>query len=122
LSKVTVSPPPSIRGFRPTSLGVEIENESECVYLLVGTFAGIVLVLVVRIELEVFAYGEQTARIECGAAPFGIFALIECFGADVRGRMLGTNRESPFEGQAVAITPHEFAVGPIQISAIPVGN
>jgi hypothetical protein len=40
---------------------VEIEYQSSSVYLLIGTFAGVALVLIVEIELDMFAQATRAA-------------------------------------------------------------
>ena len=48
------------------------------IQLLIGVSARVVLVLVVRVEFYVLADGKETARVDCGIAPFWILALVGC--------------------------------------------
>ena len=101
---------------------VKIENESCSVDLLVGLGSRVVIVFVVRIELEVSAERQQAARIEACVAPFGILAGVKEFGADVRSGMIEVNCEAAFSSQSIAIAPIESAVGPIHIGAVLVSS
>ena len=49
---------------------MEIEYQSSSIHLLIRTLAGVVLVLIVGIELEMFAQREYAARVDCGCAQF----------------------------------------------------
>ena len=46
--------------------------------------ARVVLVLVVKVEIYMAAYGEKAAEIESRGAPFAELALVEGFDGDVR--------------------------------------
>jgi len=100
---------------------MEIEYETSGVHLLIGFLACVVLVLIVRIDLDVLAYREETAYIQCGSAPFAVLAFVEPLSTGVRLRMIRANLDSPFDRQPVAIAPGEFAIRPVKICAVPVG-
>ena len=80
----------------PGPLEEEIQYESRSVHLLIRMRAGVVLVLIVRVELDVPAHWEQAARIEIGGTPFTILALVEDLGAEIRRWMVGTDCDAPF--------------------------
>ena len=45
-------------------------------YLFVGMFTGIVLVLIVSNKLKVLSHGEKSARVECGRIPLAVLAFV----------------------------------------------
>ena len=45
---------------------IDIQRQPQTMYLFIGVFAGIVLVLIVGLKLNVFSHGEERARIEFG--------------------------------------------------------
>ena len=75
---------------------VEVEHQAQLVELGIRVGAGIVLVLIIGIELDVLSQGKKTARVYRGVAPFGELTLIEEFGADVRCGMVRANRQNAF--------------------------
>ena len=52
--------------------------------LAVGAFAGVVLVLIVRIKLKMVEDRKQAAQVNFGSAPFLILALVVHLNAGVR--------------------------------------
>ena len=76
-------------------------------YLFVGVFTGIVLVLIVRRMLKVLSHGENSARVECGRTPLSVLAFVVKLSIGVGYGMIRVNRQCPFERQRVAIPPGE---------------
>lgn len=70
---------------------IKIKSQANKILLLVRALAGVVLVLIVGIEFDVLAYGEQTTCIESGGAPFVILTLVIRFGSDIRDQVIGTD-------------------------------
>jgi hypothetical protein len=80
-----------------TGLEEQVEYNSASVHLLVRAFAGIVLMLIVRIDLNAFTESEKATCTECRRAPFLELAFAEELGAGIGCRVIGTNRESGFD-------------------------
>ena len=100
---------------------MEIEYETSGVHLLIGFLACVVLVLIVRIDLDMLAHRQEAARVKRGRAPFAVLAFVETLNTGVRFRMVRANLDGPFERQPVAIAPGEVAARrPIKIGAVPV--
>src|SRR5271169_4502690 len=76
--------------------------------------------LIIGVEFDVFAYGEQAARIKRNGAPFIVLTLVKGFGSDIRDGMIGADRQSSVECQFVPIAPGETAVFPVEIRAVAV--
>jgi hypothetical protein len=102
------------------SAEVHVEHQSRLVVLLVGALAGAVLVLVIRVELEVFADGEVAAGVDCRVAPFALLALVIELGTGAGRWMVGAESESPFELDPIAVTPTKGAALPVEVSAVAV--
>jgi len=109
-----------LRLFRRIFLEIQAERYAELIQLLIWFFAGIVLVLVVRIELQELAQWKEASGIDCRITPFFILALVEELDAGVWGGMIGEDCKPPFNLQAVAIAPRDLARLPIEIGAVPV--
>ena len=56
----------------------------EVIQLLVRTLPGIVLVLVVWVQFDMFPHWEQTSCIDRGLTPFPVSTLIKKFHAEIR--------------------------------------
>ena len=76
------------------------------------------MVLVIGIEIDVFAKRQQAACIEACATPFGILVGVEQLDASIRPWMIGVNCEAAFRRQSIAVAPVEIALRPIQIYAV----
>jgi len=63
--------------------------------LFIRGLAGVVVVLVVGVEFDVFAYGKKAARIERGSAPFAVLTLVEGLRCDVWDEVIGADRKGP---------------------------
>ena len=100
----------------------EAEHQAQLVQLLIWAFPGVVLVLVIRIELNVLADRKQAPGVDCGVAPFAILALVKGLHGAIRRRVIGVNRKTLLDLQTVAIAPREFPALPIEVCPIPVGN
>jgi len=70
---------------------IQIQGCSYEIVLPIGLLAGIVLVLVVDVELDMLAHRKQATCIEVGRAPFLVFALVKRFGCNVRNQVIGRN-------------------------------
>jgi hypothetical protein len=67
---------------------IEIQRETKNALLLIWALAGVVFVLVVRIELDMFTYREQAASIEGGRAPFAVLAQVIRLNRDIWNEMV----------------------------------
>src|SRR5271169_4167904 len=76
--------------------------------------------LIIGVEFDVFAYGEQSTRIERNGAPFVVLTLVIGLDSNVRDEMIGADRHSSVECQFVPIAPGETAVFPVEIRAVAV--
>ena len=106
----------------PFSSKVQAEYQPQLVQLLIRTFAGVVLVLIVRIKLQVLAHRKEAAGIDCGVAPFAVLAFVEELGAGVQRGMVGADSKRLFDLKAVAITPREVSALPVKVGTVPVGE
>jgi hypothetical protein len=97
---------------------IKIEGQPNIVLLRVRVLTCVVLVLIVCVELQASADGEQATRKEIRRAPFVVLALIVGFSGNIRDEMIGSDRKGAFEGQFVPIAPGETAVLPVQIRSI----
>jgi hypothetical protein len=75
----------------------EAEDQAQLVQLLIWTFPRIVLVLVVRIQLNVLAHGKQAPSVDCGVTPFVVLALVKGLHAGIGSRVIGVNGEPFFD-------------------------
>jgi hypothetical protein len=91
-------------------------------HLLIRTRARVVLVLVIRVELDVLAHGEYTPRINPSGAPFTISAFVKDLSASVRRWMVRANRYAAFERQPVPVAPSELTAGPVKICTVLIGK
>ena len=66
---------------------VQIESQPDRICLLVWLFACVVLMLVVGVELDVFADWDVATGIERGGAPLVVLPLVVGFRCDVRDEM-----------------------------------
>ena len=55
---------------------VNIEYEPKRVYLLIGLFAGVILMLVVRVDLGVGAQRKPGTGVQCCTAPLPVLAVV----------------------------------------------
>ena len=83
--------------------------------MAIGTFASIVLVLIVSIELKPLSDGEEAAGVNFGGAPLSILAFVIHFDAGVGCGVIGTDCQGLFDLKLIAITPLERTVAPIEI-------
>ena len=58
---------------------IDIQCQSPAMYLVIGVFARIVLVLIVSLKLNVFSKGEERARIDFGRTHLLILAFVVNF-------------------------------------------
>jgi hypothetical protein len=72
-----------------------MKREPDELVLAIGTFAGIVLVLEIGIELNILADRQQTTDIQIGRAPLLVLALVEGLGGNVWDQMIARDRNSP---------------------------
>jgi hypothetical protein len=77
---------------------VQIEGQSGRIHLLVGVLTGVVVVLVVRIELHMLAYGEQGARVKRRGTPFAVLALRKGLCGDIRNEVIRADRKGALAG------------------------
>ena len=96
----------------------DVEHEAELVVLLVGALAGLVLMLIVGIELEVLADGEITSGVKSGVGPLAVLALVEELTADIGLQMVGVDSGVAFQLQAIPVTPGNAAILPIEVAAV----
>jgi len=101
---------------------IEMKREPDEIVLVIGTFSGVVLALVIAIELHVLTHREQTADIQIGCTPLFVLAPAEGFGGNVWDQMIARDRDSSLQGQLVAIAPAKSTSLPIEIRAISVRN
>jgi hypothetical protein len=106
----------------PRALKVKIENQAQLIKLLIGTLPRLVLVLIVRVELHVFADREKTPEIDRSIAPFSVLALIEDLCARIRSRVIRANRHWSLRLNPVAIAPGEATARPVQVGPVLVGQ
>ena len=59
---------------------IEVEHRPKLIQLLIQTLTRIVLVFVVRVELDVPANWKETLGINCGVAPFAVLAFVKELG------------------------------------------
>lgn len=83
-------------GARLRDLEENVQDQTHSVHLLIRPLACVVLVLIVWIELDVFAHWQQATRVEISRADFCVLALVEELGADVRCGVVVADREAPF--------------------------
>jgi hypothetical protein len=69
----------------------KIKSQPDRRHLCVRMFAGVVVVLVVRVEFNVFAYREQSARVKRGGADFTVLTLVKWFGGDIWNEVIGAD-------------------------------
>lgn len=74
--------------------------------------------LIVGVELDVFAHGEQATRKESGGAPFVVLIHVIGFGSDIGDEVIGPDGKGSVERQFVPITLGEFTAFPIEIRAV----
>ena len=90
--------------------------------MLVWSFAGVVLMFIVRVEFYPLADGKKTASIDCCVAPLLILALVEKFDAGVWRQVVVVDAQGPFKLHSIAIFPSEASTSPIEIGAVFVGD
>lgn len=66
--------------------------------------------LIVGIEYDVLACGEQATCIESGGAPFLVLALVIWFDGNIRDELIGADRKSSLNRQFVLIALSETAI------------
>jgi hypothetical protein len=54
----------------------QVQFESDCFDLFVGSLAGVVLVLVVGLQFPVLTDGKNCTGVECGAVPFVVSRVV----------------------------------------------
>ncbi len=99
---------------------IHVQHQAELVVHLVGTVAGVVLVLVIGIELEVFSKREVSTEVNRRVAPFAVLAVVEELSTGVGRRMVATDPDAFFQLDAVAVAPGEVAGPPVQVGAVTV--
>ena len=89
--------------------------------LAVGAFAGVVLVLIVRIKLKMVEDRKQAAQVNFGSAPFLILALVVHLYARVWGWVIGAYYSWFLYFKLVTIAPLKSSITPIE-SGLPVSD
>jgi hypothetical protein len=69
----------------------KIESQPDGRLLIVRVLVGVVVMLIISVEFDVFAYRKQATRIERGSAPFAVLALVKWLGSDVRAKVIGAD-------------------------------
>jgi hypothetical protein len=77
---------------------IKIKRQPGRIHLLVGVLTGVVVVLVVRIELHMLAYGEQGARVKRRGTPFAVLALRKGLCGDIRNEVIRADRKGALAG------------------------
>src|SRR5580700_7157998 len=62
----------------------KIESQPDRRHLFVRVLAGVVVVLIIRVEFHVFAHRKQSTRVERRGADFTVLTLVKHFGSDIR--------------------------------------
>src|SRR5215470_6956093 len=70
---------------------IEVQGCSYEIVLPIGLLAGIVLVLIVDVELDVLAHRKQATCIEISRAPFLVLTLVKRFSSNIRDQVIGRN-------------------------------
>jgi hypothetical protein len=97
---------------------VKIQSQPDIVLLAVRLLAGVVFVLIVGIEYDVFAYRESATCIESGGAPLLVLAFVIGFGGNIRDEVIGADRKGSLNRQLVLIAPCETTTFPVEICAV----
>ena len=97
---------------------IEIENRTDSIYLAIRVRAGVVNVFVVAVELDVPRDRQKAPCKEAGDAPFRVLALVRELNRSVRSWVVRANRHAPLCGDAIAISPVEKAVRPVEIRSV----
>jgi hypothetical protein len=100
----------------------QIQTQTDVIVLPVGMLPGIVFMLVIEIEFNVFADREQRTGVQIRGTPILVQALIEGLGRNVRNQVVGTNRNRWFHRQFIPITPSENSVFPVEIRTVSSGS
>ena len=103
-------------------LMVEIQYQTERVDLLIGTLPCIVLVIVIWLNFRVFTDRKGTANVQHGTTPLIILTIVVDFYARVGRWVIGTNPESPFDRQTIAVSPIEVSALEVKLSPVAVGH
>ena len=83
----------------------ERERESQRVHLPVTTLAGVILVFIVRLNLEAFSNRHDTTeRFRCSAPLFSAAVVVE-FNSNVRCNRAGADLKVSLGAEPVTITP-----------------
>ena len=99
----------------------DVKPQPQAVYLFIWVFAGVVLVLIVRVELKVFSHREEAAPVECRRTPLPVPAVVVKFSVEIRDEMVSVDCQRPFERRHVAIAPGEMPATPVEICTVSVG-
>ena len=89
---------------------VNYELEAHLVQRLIRVLTGIILVRIIRIELETLPHWKEATRIERGVAPLCILAFVEELRTRVRRGVIMANRELFLDLHPVAIAPRKLAL------------
>src|SRR5271168_1962715 len=71
----------------------KIESQADILFRHVGVFAGVVVVLVVGVEFDVFANRKNTTGEKRSSTPLVVLTLIIRFGGDIRNEVIGMDGE-----------------------------
>src|ERR1700722_4215768 len=97
-----------------------MKSQAKILFLLVPFLAGIVLMLVIRVELDMPAEREHTTCIEIGGAHFVVLAQVVGFDGHIWTKVIRANRHRSLQRNLISIAPQESTSLPIQIGAVPV--
>jgi hypothetical protein len=88
--------------------------------LFIGFLAGVVLVLIVRIEFYVLSQGKDSAGIEFSGTELAVLALVVKLSAGIGHEMVRVNCEGALQRWLIAIAPCKRSVAPVKICTVSV--
>jgi hypothetical protein len=102
------------------SCEIETHRQPQPIHLFIGFLAGIVLVLIVRIEFDVLSEGEVGACVELGGTKLAVLAFVVKLAAGIGQDVVRVNREGALQRWLIAIAPCKRSVAPVEICTVSV--